>query len=191
MREFLSDVGCRIIENEICENEDELSLLKNISTCILNDVMHRLYGVNPKIKLLNPETAVKMIGRACTVKTAPGDTLLLHHALELAWENDVIVVDGQGETQRAVGGEIILRLAQMKGISGIVVDGVLRDISGIQELTMPVFALGTSNIDPGKMDRARLMFLFHAEVRQSDRKIFLLEMLMVWLLYRKSTKHRL
>lgn len=150
MREFLSDVGCRIIENEICENEDELSLLKNISTCILNDVMHRLYGVNPKIKLLNSETAVKMIGRACTVKTAPGDTLLLHHALELARENDVIVADGQGETQRAVGGEIILRLAQMKGISGIVVDGVLRDISGIQELTMPVFALGTSNIGPWK-----------------------------------------
>ena len=44
----------------------------------------------------------------------------------------------------------MMRFAQEKGLAGVVVDGCLRDLDGIQKLTMPIFAKGVTPQGPYK-----------------------------------------
>ena len=101
--------------------------------------------------LLNPEKfSGSMVGTALTVKCPSGDNLIFHQALELAQPGDIIVVDADGISNRSVAGEIMMRFACKKGIAGIVVDGYMRDLDGIKELPMPVYARGVTPQGPYK-----------------------------------------
>jgi RraA family protein len=93
---------------------------------------------------------IKMVGTAFTVKTAPGDNLMVHKALTLAKEGDVIIVDSCGNKSRALIGGIMCRLAKEKGLAGMVIDGLIRDSNDIWELGLPVYAYGTSPGGPYK-----------------------------------------
>ena len=55
-----------------------------------------------------------MAGRALTVRTRPGDNQFIHRALDLVRPGDVIVVDGGGYEGRALVGEIMMRLREVK-----------------------------------------------------------------------------
>ena len=60
------------------------------------------------------------------------------------------MVDGASGCNRSLAGEIMMRFACMKGIAGIVVDGCLRDLDGIETLDMPVYAKGITPQGPFK-----------------------------------------
>ena len=77
-------------------------------------------------------------------------SLMFHQALDMAQPGDIIVVDGSGDMNRALAGEIMMRFASLKGIAGIVVDGCLRDLDGIRNLSMPVYAKGVTPQGPYK-----------------------------------------
>src|SRR5438132_1418856 len=57
----------------------------------LSDSMERLYAGGPQLRPMHREG--KLAGPAFTVKTAAGDNLLVHKALDSARPGDVIVVD--------------------------------------------------------------------------------------------------
>ena len=117
----------------------------------INDEMNRLFCMHSYMRLLNPETAnPSMVGTAVTVRAPIGDNLFFHQALDLAQPGDIIVVDGASGNNRSLAGEIMMRFAQNKGIAGIVVDGCLRDLDGIQQLAMPVYAAGVTPQGPLK-----------------------------------------
>src|SRR5277367_2819044 len=48
-----------------------------------------------------------MVGTAFTVKTRPGDSLMVHKAIDLAQPGDVIVVDAGGALENAIIGELM------------------------------------------------------------------------------------
>ena len=60
----------------------------------LSDSMERLYAGGPQLRPMHK--AGKLAGPAFTVKTTPGDNLLVHKALDTAKPGDVIVVDAGG-----------------------------------------------------------------------------------------------
>lgn len=82
---------------------------------------------------------VKMVGRALTVQTVSGDWAKPVEAIDVASAGDVIVVDAGGG-DIAVWGELASRSADNRGISGIVVDGAIRDFEEIMELGFPCFS---------------------------------------------------
>ena len=93
-------------------------------------------------------------GTAYTVRTRPTDNLALHHAVMLASPGDVLVVDCGSFLEAGVWGEIMTVAALERGISGIVVDGSIRDVQRIAELGFPAFSRGicmegTLKADPG------------------------------------------
>jgi 4-hydroxy-4-methyl-2-oxoglutarate aldolase len=90
-------------------------------------------------------------GRAFTVLGAAGDNLALHQAVLEADRGDVIVVEVAGERRCAHLGDILVRMAQQRGIAGWVVNGAIRDRSSIADLGFPVFHLGTSPRKPDKV----------------------------------------
>lgn len=123
---------------------------KGLPSSNINDELNRLYCMNDSLKLMNAHNSVQLVGTAVTVKVPIGDNLLFHEALDRALPGDVIVVDGAGGRNRSLAGELMMRFAQEKGLAGVIIDGCLRDLEGIQTLTMPVYAIGITPQGPYK-----------------------------------------
>jgi 4-hydroxy-4-methyl-2-oxoglutarate aldolase len=95
----------------------------------------------------------RIVGTALPVRTAAGDNLPLHLALEVAAPGDVLVVDGAGAAH-GYWGEVLAVAAQVRGVHGLVIDGGVRDTEQLQQLAFPVFSSvialqGTTKNDPG------------------------------------------
>jgi regulator of RNase E activity RraA len=102
---------------------------------------------------IKPMTSVRRItGLARTVRCVPGDYLTLLKGLAEAREGEVLVVDGGGMMEAALVGKIMDVEARRKGVAGFVVDGVVRDLAGLEALGVPVFARGATP-RPGTAER--------------------------------------
>lgn len=124
---------------------------KQIPASNVGDVMERSCAMNPRIRLLSSPASQMAVGAALTVKLRAGDNLALHAALNIAEEGDFIVVSNEGDTGRAIMGEIMMAyLKDTKRIAGIVLDGPIRDIDEIGKWDFPVYATGTTPGGPYK-----------------------------------------
>jgi RraA family protein len=114
----------------------------------VSDCMSRMTAGGPLLRPLHKSG--KLAGPALTVKTRPGDNLMLHKAIDLAEPGDVIVVDGGGDLTTALMGEIMLYHAIERGVAGFVVNGAVRDLDEINEANLPFFAAGVTHRGPYK-----------------------------------------
>jgi 3-hexulose-6-phosphate synthase/6-phospho-3-hexuloisomerase len=116
--------------------EEIRGIFAQVSTPHISDVMHRgreLEGICPVVP------GAKVVGKAITVRTAPGDWAKPVEAIDEAGEGDVIVVDAYG-LGPAVWGEEATRSCIQRKIAGIVINGGIRDIKEIRALGFPAFA---------------------------------------------------
>lgn len=110
-------------------------ILEQVSAANLSDALHRggvMEGIRPLFQ------GIRMVGRAVTVRTYPGDWAKPVQAIDVAEKGDVIVVDAGG-VGPALWGELATHSALQKGIAGIVVDGAIRDTYDIARLKFPAF----------------------------------------------------
>lgn len=121
---------------------------QNVVTPHISDNGNRIHAVGPALRPFHKEG--KLVGTAITVKTRPGDNLMVHKAIDLAEPGDVIVVDAGGDTTNAIAGEIMVRIAQKRGIAGFVIDGSIRDTEAIANDVFPVYARGVTHRGPYK-----------------------------------------
>ena len=91
-----------------------------------------------------------LAGVAVTVKTRPGDNLMIHHAIDISGPGDVIVVDGGGDLTNSLMGELMATYAIRRGIAGFVLDGAIRDVGAIRAASLPIFAAGVTHRGPYK-----------------------------------------
>jgi RraA family protein len=116
-----------------------LEKLSQVSTANVSDVLESLGVLHPHITSVTP--GKHMVGTAFTVRAYPGSIITVHKALLEASPGDVIVVDGEGDIQAgALFGEIMAKECAVKGFAGIVVDGAVRDVDGLLDEGLPVFA---------------------------------------------------
>jgi len=99
-----------------------ISRYAHFETPDISDLMNRLYTMVADIR---PQTGptLPILGTAITVKTYPGDNLMVHKALDVAKPGDVIVIDTGGARRTAVLGDLVATKARHRGIAGFVVDG--------------------------------------------------------------------
>jgi regulator of RNase E activity RraA len=112
----------------------------------VSDCMARLTAGGANLRPYHNGT--KLCGAAITVKTRPGDNLMIYAAINIAKAGDVIVVDGGGELTNALVGEIMLSYAKTKGIAGFVLNAAIRDTAWIAAQDMPVYAAGVTHRGP-------------------------------------------
>ncbi len=60
------------------------------------------------------------------------------------------MVDAQGDITNSITGELMITLMQELGISGLIVDGAIRDLGAIKEMDFPVYAAGVQPKGPYK-----------------------------------------
>ena len=142
----MSKVGCVIIEDFKRPDKALVEKFRNVAVANLDDCMNRISAVHEDIRPVNKG---KLLGPAFTVKVPSGDNLMFHAAMDLAKPGDVI--DAGGDTRRSIFGELMVTYCRKRGIAGIVVDGSLRDVDAMSQLTdFPVYARGITPDGPYK-----------------------------------------
>jgi RraA family protein len=119
---------------------------REFDTPDISDLMNRLYTMDPVIK--NQVNRERILGPACTVKVFPGDNLMVHKALDIVQPGDIVVVDAGQSSMNGILGDLIASKAKQRGIQAFVVDGLIRDISHVWEVDLPIYARGVTPIGP-------------------------------------------
>jgi len=144
----VDNLGFRILDNR---NRVEKSVVEEFKTVVTPHISDNLNRVNSISADLRPyHKSGKLVGTALTVKTRPGDNLLVHKAIDMAEPGNVIVVDAGGDTTNAIVGEIMLQLSKKNGVTGFVIDGAIRDTKAFYDLNFPVYARGVTHRGPYK-----------------------------------------
>jgi len=143
------------IKNFPRPEKELVEALGKVQSATLHEAMSKRGALPHTIKPIWP--GMKLCGTALTVKSRPGDNLMLHKAVSLAQPGDVLVVDNDGFLEAGLWGEIITVAAMERGIVGLVTNGACRDSLPIQELGFPVFCAGvsikgTTKAVPGKIN---------------------------------------
>lgn len=111
--------------------------LTKLDAASINDALKKRGSVDESIKSIKEGSFI--CGPAFTAKCCPGDMLTALKALEEISEGEVLVIDGGGITKYSLFGDLMARQSKVKKVSGVVVDGAVRDVKGIKEEGLPVF----------------------------------------------------
>jgi 4-hydroxy-4-methyl-2-oxoglutarate aldolase len=118
------------------------------------DAQERVGALDYRIKPVSEMS--QFCGTALTVDSGPRDNLAAWAALEIAKPGDVILITTGGHLASSVAGDLYVGMAKNAGVAGIVTDGVVRDLTGINDVGIPVFARGICANSPWKNGPGRV-----------------------------------
>jgi regulator of RNase E activity RraA len=132
-----------------------VTALREFDTTQIADCGGPVAIVGPPLRHL--AGGAQLCGPAVTVWTRPGDILYVLKATDLIAPGDVLVIDGGGRPDAAVIGDIAGQALAGLGCDGMVVDGAVRDLDGLDRVGLPTFAVGAhpatgSNQGPGAIN---------------------------------------
>lgn len=140
-------LGFRVLPSPARAPKETIEALAQHAVSNLCDSMGRSH--NAAGSALRPmHRGGKLCGPALTVRTAPGDNLLIHKAIDMALPGDIIVVDGGGALDAALIGDIMTSYAVTRSVGGFVIDGAVRDTEELAARDLPIFARGISPRGP-------------------------------------------
>ncbi|MCW8088085.1 RraA family protein [Sabulicella glaciei] len=140
--------GFRILTRPRKAAPDLVTRFRDLPVANVSDVMSRMTAGGARLRPMHAGGVLG--GPALTVKTRPGDNLMVHKAIGLAEPGDVIVVDAGGDLSNAIIGELMLAQMVRRGLAGIVINGAIRDSAAIRAQGFPVFAAGVTHRGPYK-----------------------------------------
>lgn len=108
--------------------------------------------MSPRIRAAWP--GASMAAPAHTVECAPGDNLAIHVAVVAAAPGHALVVDASAVPERGYWGEVLTTAARARGLTGLIIDGGVRDVGALQARRFPVFSTlialrGATKTGPG------------------------------------------
>ena len=99
----------------------------------------------------------RVAGPARTALCMPGDNTMVHALVAHARPGDVLVLTSAEPAPIAFVGDLLATQAQAQGVTGILVDGAVRDLDELAELGLPIWtrfvrAQGATKGEVGKLD---------------------------------------
>ena len=141
-------IGFRILERQRVAPGTLVEAFARLPVANVSDSMARMTAGGTNLRPMHEKGG--MAGVALTVKSRPGDNLMLHKAIDMAVPGDVIVADAGGDLTNALIGELMLAYAVKKGVTGFVINGAIRDVDAFRETNLPTFAAGVTHRGPYK-----------------------------------------
>lgn len=141
-------IGLQILKRRRAVDQALAREFLDVPVANVSDCMSRMTAAGTRVRPMHG--GGRMAGPALTIRTRPGDNLMLHYALEIAQPGDVLVVDGAGDLTNALIGAIMVGEAIQRRLGGWVIHGAIRDAGEIARLPMPVFASGVTHRGPYK-----------------------------------------
>lgn len=103
------------------------------------------------------QQGTRLAGSAVTVSCHPGDNLMIHAAVEMCREGDVLVVTNTAPSTHGMFGELIATSLMARGTRALIMDAGVRDTAELRELgfsvwTRHVSCQGTVKASPGSVN---------------------------------------
>jgi len=121
-----------------------IELFDGLDTPTVSDAMDKLGIPGHCFGIMPLHNDARCLGPAYTVRFVPASKpkLSVGDMQEGVPEGAVVVIDNDGRTDCTIWGDILTELAQIKGWSGAVIDGVCRDVSLAIETKFGIFSRG-------------------------------------------------
>lgn len=140
--------GFQILQRRRQVSNQLVQAFRGLPVANVSDCMARMCAGGARLRPMH--RGGPMAGPALTVKSRPGDNLMIHKALTMAKPGDVLVVDAGGDLTNALFGEIMVARAVKSGLAGVVLNGAVRDSEEIGQGEFPLYAAGVTHRGPYK-----------------------------------------
>ena len=142
-------IGLQILQRTRRVSAHHVQAYTGIPVANISDCMTRMTAAGPRLRAMY-KSGHHLAGPALTVKTRPGDNLMIHKALTMAQPGDVIVVDAGGDLTNSLFGELMVTTAISRRVAGVVLNGAVRDSEMIANGNFPLYAAGVTHRGPYK-----------------------------------------
>ena len=131
----MANIGCVIVKDFMRPDKALIEKFRDVPIANIDDVMN---GTSALPSALRPVNQAKLLG----------DNLMYHKAMDMAKPGDIIVIDGDGYTERAIVGELMSTYCMLRGVAGIVLYGAIRDEEPLRHMDFPVYSIATTPNGP-------------------------------------------
>lgn len=122
--------------------------LEGVPTGFVVDAIGRTGALDHRIQPV--WAGPRFVGSALPVWTTARDNLAPYAAIKFAKPGDVMLIAADEFDAASVIGDVIIGMMRNAGIAAVVTDGLVRDVPGIVEVGIPVYARGVTPNSPFK-----------------------------------------
>jgi 4-hydroxy-4-methyl-2-oxoglutarate aldolase len=112
--------------------------LAALGTATVHEAIGRRGFAGPQLRPIQQGT--RLAGTAVTVSSHSGDNLMIHAAVEVCQEGDVLVVASTAPSTHGVFGELLASSLMARGVRALVTDAGVRDTAELREIGFAVWA---------------------------------------------------
>jgi 4-hydroxy-4-methyl-2-oxoglutarate aldolase len=109
-----------------------------VGTATVHEAIGRRGYLGPDITGIQQDT--KLAGPAVTVSCHPGDNMMIHAAIEVCQEGDVLVVTNTAPSTHGMFGDLLATSLMARGVRGLVIDAGVRDTADLRAMGFPVWS---------------------------------------------------
>ena len=129
--------------------------LGSIGTASVHEAIGRRGYVGPHIRPIQHD--VRVAGSAVTVSSHPGDNLMIHAAVEVCQDGDILVVTNTAPSTHGMFGDLLAGSLLARGVRGLVIDAGVRDTADLRAMGFAVWSQyvsceGTVKASPGSVN---------------------------------------
>jgi len=107
-------------------------------TATVHEAIGRIGSAGADLRPIQQD--VRVAGSAVTVLSHPGDNIMIHAAVEVCQEGDLLVVVNTAPSTHGMFGELLATSLQTRGVRGLVIDAGVRDTSELRQMGFPVWS---------------------------------------------------
>lgn len=127
---------------------DQIEEIARYPVALIGDTLQRMGMMASAIHHIAGRAS--FFGTILPLLTREGDNLAIHRALDDALPGDVLVINGNAETNRAVFGDLLGEICLAKQVAAVVIDGATRDVQELNAMGLPVYARAANPAGPSK-----------------------------------------
>jgi 4-hydroxy-4-methyl-2-oxoglutarate aldolase len=132
-----------------------VAALGELGTATVHEAIGRRGFAGPDLRPI--QQGVRLAGPAVTVSCHPGDNLMVHAAVEVCREGDVLVVTTTAPSTHGMFGELLATSLAARGVRALVIDAGVRDTAELRAMGFAVWARhvsceGTVKASPGSVN---------------------------------------
>lgn len=142
----------RAIERTSLDLVDQLA---PVGTATVHEAIGRRGYLGPALAPIQQGT--KVAGSAVTVLSHPGDNGMIHAAVEVCQEGDILIVTTTAPSTHGMFGDLLATSLMTRGVRGLVMDAAVRDTADLRDMGFPVWTRhvscqGTVKNTPGSVN---------------------------------------